>query len=565
MNAAVSAFVQQSLGWNVDACRCSAAISVSFGGRASASAAPAVDFPTAGVAGHTGDVLTVSFSGNGPAQATAASGGVGSGSPLSALPTIFQPGAAVPGVAPHVPGSQELSVAVRQLISTLITANGQRAADLDPLAAFTGAGTSVSLQLVSTGPLSSCAASPACAVAIAVALDGTASATIAAPASCIGLVGTATAIALSAGSDATAAASRGSSRGCDATAAGSVHQVSAIAGNTGRAYGISLTAAGPATASAASGQLGDTVSADTTGSQGSVPLAVAISGSTGDTAGISIGSEQASTTVSSGDSGRAAATCAQCTTATSGLAQAMSGNTGSSYALAGAGTDATVQATSGASGGAAATAYGTGVKPGTGAKVVGKSGDTGDAFAVAVDLTTWVTVSTHSGQAGAVTSIAKGPKKDGSTGGGTVVDPSQPSHQRVDTGGHKPGHKPTKSLIDQGESVTSRPLTDPAAPPAGSSRPAVVPATSHRPATARTVTTSSASGIAGAFGPVLQAGPAPTAEVLALGPRPDVVPRAANQSGMSVLALVALPFIVLGMVLLVALATSHRRRRRWRS
>ncbi|MGI8664421.1 MAG: hypothetical protein ACR2N4_00050 [Jatrophihabitans sp.] len=546
IRSAVSAFVNATLGWSVSSCTCSAAVALAFGGNAWASAMPAIDAPSATIAGSTGDSTAVSFSGRGQATADAVSGGISSGTAAAAAP---EPA----GQSNQLPGAESagrLARQVRQLVDQLVTANGQTTSSTDPLAGFapnkSGKSQTVSVQVATTGELDSCAAKPSCAVAVSIAVEGTATSTITAPGRCSGLLGSAEAIAIAVRADARATASRGIDSACSLTSSAVQSAVSAVAGNTGATYSVSLAATGAARAAAHSGHLGAvSASAD---HQLTRPSAVALSGSTGDSAGIAIGGDGAASQVSSGDSGHAAASCSVCGTG-SGVSEASTGDTGSSFALAGAGLQATVQATSGNSGNADASVAGVAGAPSStsGGKAIGHSGSTGNAIAEAVDLSTWVTVTTHSGDAGAVISVSRGTSK--TAGGGSIIKPSAPSHTTVHTGPMSHAIPKSPALISAVGSTSTRSTH------AGSQS---VTTTSRASAHSRSADVSSSA--TGAPAAVVD----PNLSVLS----PTVVPAAetttlrSHQHGSQVssIGLITMPFLLLALVALLAVVVSRSRR-----
>lgn len=455
LRQSVSAFVYKAIGWagSSGTCDCALAVSIASGADAYATASPTFSAPHQVGVGRTGDAYSVSFSADGPASATAAAGAAGAGTQprgSAVTPATFTP-------------TQPLSTAdiargARQLVEELLADAGQSGSGLDPARGLStnqpdglvASAPTVSVQVASSGGADLvCEATQACGIAVSISIGGRATASITTPSSCGGSVGTATAIAMAVKADARAVAGRGVASACPVPAA-AVRAVGAAVGNTGSVYGIALASAGPAISNAASGRSG-AILAKADGSGGAVlpagtvvdrtiKTATATSGSTGDVAGIAIGDSGATSTARSGNSGHADAVCSSCATASGAVSAAASGDTGSSFSLAGAGLHATANARSGSSGNADATVYGNaaGLR-GSGAHVVSESGDTGNAIAEAVDLTTWVSVSTESGSAGAVSSIARGAVATGGSGGTggsgtTVVNPPTPSRHRITIG-----------------------------------------------------------------------------------------------------------------------------------
>jgi hypothetical protein len=457
-------------------CGCTLSIAISLGGDARAVASPTSTMPSASVAGHSGQVVSISYSAAGPATARATAGSAG----RSVIPP------AVSGSArswrPQWGGQR---AAIGQLVGTLLTGvvqdSADRAAAVEPdLPRIPDSDVPLQVQVASTsGSLDACPALQDCAVAVAVAVGGSASATVDATPSCAGSMGAANALAVSTDDLASATAGPAASSQCAATTADSAAS-SAVAGDTGNAYGIALAEHGPANADAGSGSLG----AVTATGGGAARVATATSGSTGDVAGIAIGLRSATATVHSGDSGDAAALCSACASAAGAVSTALSGNTGTSFALAGAGLAATATANSGDSGDVHATAYGnTAGVQGAGGRVVGHSGDTGDAIAAAVDATTWVDVSALSGDAGTVVSVARGASP---AQGSATVGPSKPSRQRVRIGPPDPG------LVSGGSSATH--VWASSAPAAGGHAFLLAPAPTERaaPATSSSSTAAAA-------------------------------------------------------------------------
>jgi hypothetical protein len=436
-------------------CRCTVALAISIGSSASAvaipGAGPAAALPTAHaasvggdvsdaeIAGSTGNATSVSLSGNGPASATATAGNSGI------------PSGAGPSIGHRVSfGDVQLDAGAFATITTgfssdLLTDVGPAASTLSlvPCATLCGAPTAASVDVEAYVPNgTTCAPGSAsaewCTIAIAISLGGHAHAVVASPATAAvadcskGQVGRPTAIAIGVKGPASAVAHMGSGGGTCATGLAplgtTTAPVKASSGSTGDSLAIGIAQQGPAGANATSGNSGQ-VRAITDGSGNGLlaSSATATTGNTGDAVGISIGKTAASALVRSGSSGRAAALCTRCSLAGGNtIAEATSGRTGGSYSLAVAGKESFTNAVSGDSGDAASWAvHGTAetfltgqdtqptpdsvVKTGDVGQVyvAGRSGDTGNVVATATDLLTWVSVLTHSGNAGPVISTAK--------------------------------------------------------------------------------------------------------------------------------------------------------------
>ncbi len=211
-----------------------------------------------------------------------------------------------------------------------------------------------------------------------------------------------------------------------------------------------------------------------------------------------------------------------------------------------------MQASSGASGNADATVAGVAGTPSSasGAKVNGHSGDTGNAIAEAVDLSTWVTVTTHSGDAGAVTSIARGAGKSASSGG-SVITPSKPSHNTVHTGPISHAKPKAPALISAaGSSSTQSGAT-------GSQSVTTTSRASAHSASSDVTSSSLAVSVAGADSNPIAESPAvvPAAKTSTLGTQ-----RRGSQAGN--IGLITMPFLLLGMVALAAVIVPRWRRSR---
>lgn len=478
----VTQFVSTALGWTGTSCQCSAAVALSFEGQSSASVAPAgASTPAAGIAGHTGDAVSVSVSAHGPATATATSGAA-AGTDTASSPRISSRSAALLSPTPL-----QLATAARSLVGHLVEANGGTVFGTDPASALPNGiidvleHVSVDVAL-STGAGGTCGTGDRCAAAISVSLNGAAKATILPPNHCAGAAGAVFAVAVSVQADANARARQGQGGGC-ATAAVRGAALVAAAGDTGSVIGMSVAVDGSAVSAATSGDLGSSSSR----LAGPAPSAgvVALSGSSGDATGVAIGRHSASASVHSGRSGDATAICAKCADAQDGSARAVSGDTGLSFSVAGAGLDATASARSGDTGTADATARGATVtvrdvqRAYHGDQVDGQSGNTGDAIAEAVDLSTWVRVDTDSGATGLVSSVILGPQatKSGPRGprAGSTVAPSAPGHRRIATG--RLEHSSTVGAGSSGVSQRTEASTPvrtaaPSAPAPNHSRPA---------------------------------------------------------------------------------------------
>jgi hypothetical protein len=557
IQAAVDTFLQRTVGLTSAGCDCAVALALAFDGNAAATAAPVTSGLVPGVAGQTGDAVSLSYSGAGPADADATSGAAGNAMLAATAPPASQPGQ-LPGAA----SPDEFAGVVRDVVAALVAANGQPPSITDPLSGYTArSADTVSVRVVSTGPLGSCVGVSGCAVAVSIAVNGTASATLDAPDTCSGPVGAATAVAISVAHPAHAAADRGSGSTCPGTTPALPTAVSASAGNTGAAYGISLTAGGPSTAAAQSGALGH-ASAVADG-DANAPESVAISGSTGDSAGIAIGVDAANADASTGDSGAAAARCSKCALAAGGTSLARSGDTGSSYALSGAGETATATSSSGESGPASADSIGTKTTAvGAAPTVMGRSGDTGNAFATAIDLTTWVTVNAHTGAAGAVTSMAKGAPEGSTKGSGhTTTHPSQQSGTSVQKGPHgssgaKPGlispsgtHRSSGSGASPGSGAGAAP-----AHPTPASANATTPAGNAAPHTAQPEPAPAPDAVSN----TALAAPRQRVSVVHAA-RPHVIP--AQTAGLLGVGMVGMPLLFLSGAALVAIGVTQRRRR----
>jgi hypothetical protein len=505
MTTAVSGFLAQVLGVagasvsvdpaqvgsvGVADCRCSLAVALSDGGDAVAVANPgatASGSPIGAGAGSTGSATSFSVTGSGAATAQATSGRAGDSSAVGRqlLPAaVFDANTAD---APALEGN------VSQLVTALLGANSQSDA-LGPSAGSlitskwapgqspdapvsvevsfeAGASSSVTSGDTWCQDVTGIHGAQWCAIAVSISLGGNSHASVvpgsltsspdSSPASCsfadlTGYSGGAASIAIADGAIASSSAARGSA------GVGSCPSTSPVTtGRTGNALSIALTESGIGGASATSGDSGATTNDDATGSGAS-----AASGATGDAVGVAIAKLGAVSVVQSGNSGTASATCTGCNVALSqtggnAIAIALSGTTGISYSLAVAGLQAAVHSTSGDSGnalavstGGAATANGT-TGAGTnvnnapgGGLVVGQSGKTGNTVAVAVGPTTWVTVSTKSGNGGSVTSVVKAPSTPTPTpsatttapgGSGTGAQPPAGSDQGVTVGPSTPG------------------------------------------------------------------------------------------------------------------------------
>jgi len=458
-------------GFTPATCDCSVAVAMSIGADAVAVADPGASGSALTGGSATGTATSLSVSGAGAATAQAQSGRPGgviaSSAAVLAPPTVLDANSA---------DAPALEVDVHTLIGQLLSANTQStalgAAVLDAMgSAWTpgansdahGVAVEVSFEAGGTpsgasgpadaswcGSVTGLDAAQWCAVAISISFGATAHASVVggpsaatptAPTSTTsalcsrpfgGLAGGATAIAISTGGLAQATAQRGSSE------SGTCAPIStASSGVTGNALSLALTEGGIAASVATSGDSGAVEATAPAGSG-----AAATSGATGDAVGIAIADLGAVSVVQSGNSGTASADCAGCNVAVSPLggdavAIAISGHTGTSYSLAVAGLQATVHALSGNSGNAVAVSTGGPAGAGAGAGtlvagapggglVVGQSGDTGNTVAIAVGPSTWVAVTTKSGNAGSVTSTVSRTQPSASPTTGASAAPVAP-------------------------------------------------------------------------------------------------------------------------------------------
>jgi hypothetical protein len=456
-------------------CRCTISVAISTSGDANAIANPylpgtqtsGAPTPTA-VPGPTGFVNSVSISAQGDARAQATSGNVGGGNSDVSRNASTAPGEILS--APHM-GSAGIQLAVDQLSSELLTANGSVATTLDVAPCAHDCTTlkhgEVQVAVLPSCTIATCAlqapncwasdtsapGDAACTIAIAIAFRGEAHARVAvAPGSAStsaaiapcgsALAGGAVAAAIAESGDAHALASMGSAPSCAAAVPDAMHPASvySASGATGNALGVSIAGSGVAASTAASGNSGPVNAlgaADTSGSNAS-----ADTGATGDAIGIALAKLSATTQVQSGNSGRADTVCTGCSGASTpnggdAVAVAASGDTGLSFSLAVAGLQASVQSNSGDSGDSVgfvmdgnsstnasapthnAPSSGT---PGT-ALVAGRSGQTGDTIVVAIGITSWVDVLGYTGHSGPVVSSATW----GESGCATALEKASPA------------------------------------------------------------------------------------------------------------------------------------------
>ncbi|MGI8677774.1 MAG: hypothetical protein ACR2LX_03625 [Jatrophihabitans sp.] len=378
----------------------------------------------------------MSVSAHGSASANASSG-AGAATTTSVRSAVAHPHVTTPS------SPAQIAEATRSLVASLMTANGGSVLGADPVSALPGASGSTQKSLsvdvaMTSGPDGQCSAADSCTAAVSVSVGGSARASILPIPRCTSRAGNVLAVAVAVDAAARASARQGVADTCAVTTAGGAG-LEAGAGSSGSVVGVSLAQAGSARTDAVSGALGDTT-IRIGGTQPTSPIS-ARSGTSGDAASVAIGRDAATASARSGHSGDASAVCDRCAAAHDGMARSVTGNTGLTYSLAGAGRDAIAAARSGDSGSAAALALGPDARSSlqasySSARVQGRSGDTGNVIAVAVDRSTWVHVYTDSGATGIVTSRTLPPasQKPGHPSTGVYVGPSGSGHRRTITG-----------------------------------------------------------------------------------------------------------------------------------